>query len=193
MNNGMPPTSGHSGKVRGCCQAPVPADPSFLCSQQICRWCYMGYSCLQWHMSAIFALCYCITCLNATNLTRIQYITPWKLHIQLHRLTDEQNRKTRKTVSPHSAHMPSHVLFPLPFLFFDWADFGFHSGAYRCKKGFLAHCWFKILAEQIWGWELRAMSWPFCSLLSSANFFLGLSESIKELPECSHQSFNYSW
>lgn len=38
MSNGMPPTSGHFGKVRGCCQATVPVDLSFLCTQQICRW-----------------------------------------------------------------------------------------------------------------------------------------------------------
>lgn len=83
--------------------------------------------------------------------------------------------------------------FSLFFFLFWWAEFGSHSGAGRHKKGLLAHCWFKVLPEQILGRELRAKSWPFCSLLSSANFFLGLSESIKELPECSHQSFNYSW
>lgn len=36
MSNGMPPTSGHSAKVRGCCQALVPVDLSFLWTQQIC-------------------------------------------------------------------------------------------------------------------------------------------------------------
>lgn len=108
--------------------------------------------------------------------------------------TNKQKPEKKPSVPPHSALMPTYVpLLFSPFFSIWWAEFGSHSGAGRHKKAPLAHCWFKVLAEQILGRELRAKSWPFCSLLSSANFFLGLSESIKELPECSHQSFNYSW
>lgn len=54
MSNGMPPTSGHSGKVRGCCQALVPVDLSFLCTQQIHPWYPMDRPPQQWHMSFLF-------------------------------------------------------------------------------------------------------------------------------------------
>lgn len=70
------------------------------------------------------------------------------------------------------SNVPTYVLFLVfwPFMFLDKQNY---SGAGRHKKSLLTHCWFKVLARQILGRELRAESWPFCSLLSSANFFPG--------------------
>lgn len=126
------------------------------------------------------------------HATRIQEIATWNLYGKITCSTFSCH-----SITPMTAVPTCQLVFLSFFVFFLslfwWADFGSHLGADRHKKAPLAHCWFKVLAEQILGSELRAKSWPFCSLLSSANFFLGLSESIKELPECSHQSFNYSW
>lgn len=202
MSNGMPPTSGHSRKVRGCCQAPVPVDLSLLCTQRILPMTPHGpFSHSTDICQPFLYFSNLVMWLHAMKDTRLQETwNPYKkitssTICQQFNYPEEWGREKYLRNQAWTSHMPTHVLLLLfsSFFLFWWAEFGSLSGICRHKKGLLAHCWFKVLVEQILSRELRAKSWPFCSLLSSANFFPGLSESIKELPECSHQSFNYSW
>lgn len=184
MSNGMLPTSGHSGKVRGCCQPPQSQLTSFSCALSI-------FTCSPpcWHMSDIFVLlwfCHLDGALGAQQKTNTLKTINQPTNQQI------SNHQIRVAKKNHvtSDHLLANLFRFSPF----FPKCKFHSGAQGHKRGPRVRCWFKVLAEQsLAGAELRAKSWPFCSLLAYANFFLGLSESIKELPECSHQSFNYSW
>lgn len=181
----MPPTSGHSGKVRGCCQAPVPVDLSFLCTQQICPMTPHGPPSSSDICQPFLFFCNSVLWLHAGSIRpESKKNTSSKVCKQLHCTNEEMNTHIMPRANLWSP--PFFVVF-FPFLVIC------HLEADRHKNVIPAHCWFKVLVEQISGRQLSAKSLPFRSLLSSANFFLGLSESIKELPECSHQSFNYSW
>lgn len=188
MSNGMLPISGHSGKVMGCCQpSPIPSWPRFpICTQHIhpLSMAYVRHLCPFMILSRDGVLE--IKRVGSTTTKQ----THWKI---INQATSQQvdSHQIRATIKKkYAGHLRFSPTFFLSFFVLFFPKCEFHSGA----KGPRVRCWFKVLAEQILaGVELRAKSWPFCSLLASANFFLGLSESIKELPECSHQSFNYSW
>lgn len=93
MSNGMPYTSGHSGKVRGCCQAPVPDDLSFVSTQQICQWHPTGQPHRYWLLSAIFFLFFCNCWKYVTMDVRNDHL-PWKV-CQSFSCTDEKMNKQK--------------------------------------------------------------------------------------------------